>query len=100
MSVCLIFFLLCTGTGLGGLLGVIGGGMVVRLLVGMVVRVPPPPPLCPLPLLVISGIPTLCTKTKTFGHQDSGTLGNRDNGEQMRAKRACPPQRLDFLREL
>ena len=43
MSVCLTFFLLCTGTGLGGLLGVIGGGMVVRLLVGMVVRVPPPP---------------------------------------------------------
>ena len=42
MSVCLLFFLLCTCTGLGGLLGVIGDGMVVRLLVGMVVRVPPP----------------------------------------------------------
>ena len=53
VCVCDIFFL-CTGTGLGGLLGVIGGGMVVRLLVGMVVRVPPPP-LCVLsPLSVCS----------------------------------------------
>ena len=50
MCVSVIFFLLCTGTGLGGLLGVIGGGMVVRLLVGMVVRVPPP--LCVLSLSV------------------------------------------------
>ena len=37
------FFVVCTGTGLGGLLRVIGGGVVVMLLVGMVVRVPPPP---------------------------------------------------------
>ena len=46
------FFVVCTGTGLGGLLRVIGGGVVVLLLVGMVVRVPPLPPFMSSPLSV------------------------------------------------